>query len=34
MTEMFKIMTKKSAVDPNIWFEKASRDGQVEQPAK
>ncbi len=27
MTEMFKIMTKKSAVDPNIWFEKASRDG-------
>jgi hypothetical protein len=27
MTEMFKIMTKKSAVGPNIWFEKSSREG-------
>jgi hypothetical protein len=27
MTEMFKIMTKKSAVNPNIWFEPASRGG-------
>jgi hypothetical protein len=29
MTEMFKIMTEKSAVNPNIWFEKASRNGVV-----
>ena len=33
MTEMFKIMTKKSAVDPNIWFEKASRDGVMTRQA-
>jgi hypothetical protein len=32
MTEMF-IMTKKSAVDPNIWFEKASRDGVLTRQA-
>ncbi len=29
MTEMFKIMTVKVAVDPNIWFENASSDGVV-----
>jgi hypothetical protein len=33
MTEMFKIMTEKSALDPNIWFEKASRDGVVMRQA-
>ncbi len=33
MTEMFKIMTKKLAVDPNIWFEKASRDGVMTRQA-
>ncbi len=33
MTEMFKIMTKKSAVDPNIWFESASRDGVMTRQA-
>ncbi len=33
MTEMFKIMTKKSTVDPNIWFEKASRDGVMTRQA-
>ncbi len=33
LTEMFKIMTKKSAVDPNIWFEKASRDGVMTRQA-
>jgi hypothetical protein len=33
MTEMFKIMTKKSAVDHNIWFEKASRDGVMTRQA-
>ncbi len=33
MTEMFKIMTEKSAVDPNICFEKASRDGVLTRQA-
>ncbi len=33
MTEMFKIMTEKSAVDPNIWFEKASSDGVMTRQA-
>jgi hypothetical protein len=33
MTEMFKIMTKKSAVDPNTWFGSASRDGVMTRQA-
>jgi ribonuclease P/MRP protein subunit RPP40 len=33
MTEMYKIMTEKSAVDPSIWFEKASRDGVMTRQA-
>ncbi len=32
MTDI-KIMTEKSAVDPNIWFEKASRDGVMTRQA-
>jgi hypothetical protein len=27
MTEMYKIMTGKSAVEPSIWFERVNRDG-------
>jgi hypothetical protein len=33
MTKMFKIMTKKSAVDPNFLFESASRDGVMTRQA-
>ncbi len=29
LSEMYKIMTGKSAVDPGVWFEKVSRDGVV-----
>ncbi len=33
MTEMYKIMTGKSAVEPNIWFERVNRDGVLTRQA-
>jgi hypothetical protein len=33
LSEMYKIMTGKSAVDPNTWFEKVNRDGIVTRQA-
>ncbi len=27
VSEMYKIMTGKSVVDPGVWFEKMNRDG-------
>jgi hypothetical protein len=33
MTEMYKIMTGKSAVEPNIWSERVNRDGVLTRQA-
>jgi hypothetical protein len=33
MTEMYKIMTGKSAVEPNIWFERVNRNGVLTRQA-
>jgi hypothetical protein len=33
MTEMYKIMSGKSAVEPSIWFEKVNRDGVMTRQA-